>query len=162
MNDLTIFPDRLTAMTDADLAALPVEQLYEVHLNLAQLVDWVRKAQAKTHAALQRRYTEREREARALAGKDFGVVHLQDESIRITVDAPKRVSWDQKQLAAMAKRIADSGDRVEDYLDIEFSVPESRFTNWPTTLREQFAPARTVKPGKRSYELDRHTDSEVA
>ena len=59
-------------------------------------------------------------------------------------------------------RIADSGDRVEDYLDIEFSVPESRFNNWPTTLREQFAPARTVKPGKRSYELDRDTDSEVA
>jgi hypothetical protein len=162
MNDLTIFPDRLTAMTEADLAALPVEQLYEVHLNLAQLVDWVRKAQAKTHAALQRRYTEREREARAQAGKDFGVVHLQDESIRITVDTPKRVSWDQKQLAAMAKRIADSGDRVEDYLDIEFSVPESRFTNWPTALREQFAPARTVKPGKRSYELARDSESEVA
>ena len=38
----------------------------------------------------------------------------------------------------MAKRIAASGDRVEDYLDVEFSVPESRFTNWPTALREQF------------------------
>ena len=162
MNDLTIFPDRLTAMTEADLAALPVEQLYEVHLNLAQLVDWVKKAQAKTHGALQRRYVEREREARAEVGKDFGVVHFQDQSIRVTVDTPKRVSWDQKQLAAIAKRIADSGDRVEDYLDVEFSVSESRFTNWPTALREQFAPARTVKPGKRAYELGRSSDSEVA
>ena len=77
----------------------------------------------------------------------------QDGPIRVTVDTPKRVTWDQKQLAEMAKRIAASGDRIEDYLDVEFSVPESRFTNWPTALREQFAAARTVKPGKASYDL---------
>jgi hypothetical protein len=80
-------------------------------------------------------------------------VRFNDGLVRIAVDTPKRVSWDQKQLAAIAQRIADSGDRVEDYLDIEFSVPESRFTNWPTSLREQFEPARTVKPGKASYDL---------
>ena len=38
-------------------------------------------------------------------------------------------------------------------MDIEFSVPESRFNNWPAALREQFEPARTVKPGKSSYDL---------
>ncbi len=161
MNELTILPDRLTAMSEADLAALPVEQLYEVHHNLAQLIDWVKAAQTKTHAALQRRYTELERTTRAQIGKDFGVVHLQDGAIRVTVDTPKRVSWDQKKLAAMAKRIAESGDRVEDYLDIDFSVPESRYTNWPTALREQFASARTVKPGKRAYELSRNAESGV-
>jgi hypothetical protein len=63
------------------------------------------------------------------------------------------VSWDQQQLAAIAQRIAAAGDRIEDYLDVEFSVSESRFNNWPTALREQFAPARTVKPGKASYDL---------
>jgi hypothetical protein len=153
MTDITIFPDRLTAMTEADLAALPAEQLREIHFNLAQLVEWVRKAQAKTHNAMKRRYAEQERTARSEAGKDFGTVHFQDGPIRVSVDTPKRVAWDQKQLAEMAKRIAASGDRIEDYLDVEFSVPESRFTNWPTALREQFAAARTVKPGKASYDL---------
>ena len=153
MTDITIFPDRLTAMTEADLAALPAEQLREIHFNLAQLVEWVKKAQAKTHNAMKRRYAEQERAARSEAGKDFGTVHFQDGPILVTVDTPKRVAWDQKQLAEMAKRIAASGDRIEDYLDVEFSVPESRFTNWPTALREQFAAARTVKPGKASYDL---------
>ena len=153
MTDNTILPDRLTAMTEADLAALPAEQLREINFNLAQLVEWVRKAQAKTHNAMKRRYAEQERTARSEAGKDFGTVRFNDGLVRIAVDTPKRVSWDQKQLAAIAQRIADSGDRVEDYLDIEFSVPESRFTNWPTALREQFEPARTVKPGKASYDL---------
>ena len=52
MNNLTISPDRLPAMSEAELASLPVEQLYEVHVNLAQLVDWTRKAQAKVHTAM--------------------------------------------------------------------------------------------------------------
>lgn len=153
MADITIFPDRLTVMTEDELVALPAAQLHEIDINLAQLVEWVKKAQAKTHNAKKRRYAEQEKAARAEAGKDFGTVHFQDGPIRVTVDTPKRIAWDQKQLAAMAKRIADSGDRIEDYLDIEFTVPEARFTNWPTALREQFAPARTVKPGKASYDL---------
>ena len=153
MNEITIFPEQLSAMSDAQLAALPASQLYEAHFNLAQLVDWVKKAQAKVHAAMQRRYSEQERAVRAEAGKDFGTVRFNDGLLRITVDTPKRVSWDQKQLAAIAQRIVASGERVEDYLDIEFSVPESRFNNWPTALREQFEPARTVKPGKASYDL---------
>ena len=131
MNDITIFPDRLTAMTEADLAALPAEQLCEVHVNLAQLVDWVKKAQAKVHTAMQRRYAEQERAARLEAGKDFGTVRFQDGCVRVAVDTPKRVSWDQKQLAAMAERIAASGDRIEDYLDVEFRFPSRGSTTGP-------------------------------
>ena len=65
MTDITIFPDRLTAMTEADLAALPAEQLREIHFNLAQLIEWVKKAQAKTHNAMKRRYAEQERAVRS-------------------------------------------------------------------------------------------------
>ena len=153
MNEITIFPEQLSAMSDAQLASLPPAQLCEVHHNLAQLVDWVKKAQAKVHAAMQRRYAEQERAVRVEAGKDFGTVRFNDGQVRITVDTPKRVSWDQKQLAAIAERIAASGERVQEYVDIEFSVPESRFNNWPAALREQFEPARTVKPGKSSYDM---------
>ena len=52
MNEITIFPEQLSAMSDAQLASLPPAQLCEVHHNLAQLVDWVKKAQAKVHAAM--------------------------------------------------------------------------------------------------------------
>jgi hypothetical protein len=38
-------------------------------------------------------------------------------------------------------------------MDVDPSVSESRFNNWPPALKEQFAPARTVKPGKPSYQL---------
>ena len=53
----------------------------------------------------------------------------------------------------MAERIVASGDKVEDYIDIKLSVSESRYTNWPTALQEQFAAARTVEEGKPTITL---------
>jgi hypothetical protein len=153
MNDLTIYPAQLTEMSVAQLEALPADQLAEVQHHLEQLQDWTKQAKAKLDAALVRRYGELERAARADSGKDFGTVHFNDGPVRVTVDTPKRVSWDQAQLAAIAARIAASGERVEDYLDVEFSVSESRFNNWPAALRSQFEAARTVKPGKPSFRL---------
>ena len=86
-------------------------------------------------------------------GRDFGVVHLSDGQLRVTYELPKRVAWDQPKLAALAEKIAAAGEKVEDYLDIDFSVPESRFNAWPPNLKAQFADARTVKPGKASFRL---------
>lgn len=66
---------------------------------------------------------------------------------------PKKVSWDQKQLSEIAERIVASGEKVNGYLDIKLSVPESRYTNWPPALQQQFAAARTVACGKPSFTL---------
>lgn len=153
MSDLTIYPAQLTEMSVAQLEALPADQLAEVLHNLEQLQDWTKQAKAKLDAALVRRFGDLERAVRAESGKDFGTVHFNDGPLRVTVDQPKRVSWDQAQLAAIAGRIAASGERVEDYLDVDFSVSESRFNNWPAALRSQFEAARTVKPGKPSFRL---------
>ena len=150
---VTVSAEQLTAMTVADIQALPLPQLQEVQTNLAQLADWLKACQAKVHTAMQRRWSEPEVAARQAAGKDFGVIHLQEGDLRISVDVPKRVSWGQKQLTAIAQRIAAAGERVEDYLSVEYAIPEARFNNWPETLKSQFAPARTVKPGKASYAI---------
>ena len=153
MSDLTVFPADIAAMSISQLAALPAAQKAEVSRNLDEAFDWLKKARVKFDAALDAAYGDQVRQARIEAGKDFGVVDIGDGPLRLTVDQPKRVAWDQQQLAAIAGRSAGVGERVEDYLDIEFSVPEARFTNWPPTLREQFEAARTVKPGKPSFRL---------
>ena len=68
-------------------------------------------------------------------------------------ELPKKVSWDQKKLKAIAERIVASGEAVESYLDVKLAVPESRYTNWPPALQQQFADARTVEAGKPTFEL---------
>ena len=98
-------------------------------------------------------YGEQARTALRDSGRDFGTVHLDDGQLRIKFELPKKVSWDQKQLAEIAERIVASGEKVEGYLDIKLSVSESRFTNWPPALQQQFAAARTVDSGKPSFTL---------
>jgi len=109
MSDLTLYPADIAAMSVGQLAALPPAQKAEISRNLDEALAWLKQARAKFDAALEAAYGEQARAARLEAGKDFGVVHLKDGLLRVTVDVPKRVSWDQAQLAAIARRIAAAG-----------------------------------------------------
>ena len=142
MNDITIFPADIAEMSVSQLAALPPAQKHEIDKNLDAAIDWLKKARTKFDAALDQCYGEQARTAL----RESGPLHLKFE-------LPKRVSWDQKQLAEIAERIVASGEKVEGYLDIKLSVSESRFTNWPPALQQQFAAARTVDSGKPSFTL---------
>jgi hypothetical protein len=153
MNDMTLFPTDLAAMSVSQLVALSPGQKRDVEANLNAAAAWLKETRAKFEAALDQSYGDQARTALRDSGRDFGVAHVADGALRVTFDLPKRVAWDQKRLADIVRRIAAAGERVEDYLDIEFSISESRYNAWPPALREQFAPARTVKAGKASYRL---------
>ena len=153
MTDLTIFPAHLNELSVGQLAILPHHQLHEVDTNLDQLIAWAKKARTKVDAALEQRYGEQARKELLADGRDVGSIHLTDGPLRIKFELPKRVSWDQKQLGAIAARIVAGGERVQDYMDVDLSVSESRFNNWPPALKEQFTSARTVKTGKPSYQI---------
>lgn len=153
MNDLTIFPADIAEMSVSQLANLPPEQKREIDANLDAAIDWLKKARTKFDAALDQCYGEQARAALLDSGRDFGTAHINDGSLRIKFELPKKVSWNQKQLNEIAERIASSGEKIDGYLDIKLSVPESRYTNWPPALQQQFAAARTVEPGKPSFTL---------
>ena len=153
MNDMTLLPAELAELSVAQLAALSPQQKILLARQLEQAGEWLKQVKARFDAALEQAYADRIRAARADAGKDFGVVHVADDEVRLTVDVSKRVTWDQDQLAAIAKRIAAAGESVEEFIDLSYSISESRFQNWPSTLRLQFEAARTVKPGKPAYRL---------
>ena len=153
MTNLTILPADLAALSVSELASLPPAQKQEISRNLDEALDWIKKARAKFDAALDAAYGERARAALRESGRDFGTAHISDGSLHIKFDLPKKVSWDQKRLAEIAERIVASGEKVGGYLDIKLSVSESRYTNWPPALQQQFAAARTVDSGKPSFTL---------
>ena len=148
MTDLTFVPAELAELSVAQLAALSPQQKIVLARQLEQAGDWLKQVKARFDAALEHTYGDRIRSARSDGGKDFGVVHVADGDLRLTVDVSKRVTWDQAQLATIAKRIDAAGESVEEFIDVSYSISESRFQNWPSTLRSQFEAARTVKPGK--------------
>lgn len=161
MNDIVTITCGLPDLSVSQMTALPHERLQELDVLLNELQTQVKQARERLNAALDARYGEQGRAALLDSGRDFGVTHLADGGLRVTYELPKRVSWDQKRLADMAERIVAAGERVQDYMDVELSVPESRFSNWPPALKEQFAPARTVKAGKPSFRLALVSDQGV-
>ncbi len=153
MSELMIFPADLPDLSVSQIAGLPQQRLQELDISLNEMMAWAKQARERVNTALEQRYGEQARAALVESGRDFGVSHLSDGPLRVTYELPKRVSWDQKRLAEIAERIVTSGERVQDYMDVDLSVSETRFNNWPPALKEQFAAARTVKPGKASFRL---------
>ncbi|BBE50800.1 hypothetical protein OYT1_ch1243 [Ferriphaselus amnicola] len=155
MSHLTLTPSTLPDLSVSQLAALSQQELQEFDISLAMLATWVKLSRDRLNTALEQRYGEQARTALLESGRDFGVTHLSDGQLRVTYELPKRVSWDQAQLSKIAERIVAAGDRIQDYMDVDLSVSESRFNNWPPALKEQFSAARTVKPGKPTFRLAR-------
>ena len=153
MNTITLFPVEFAEMSVSQLAALSPTQKLQIDQDLDAAIAWLKKARTRLDAAFEQCYGESLRTALRESGRDFGTAYVSDGPLRIKGELPKKVSWDQKQLGEIAERIVTSGDKVDDYLDVKLSVPESRYTNWPSALQKQFASARSVDAGKASYTL---------
>lgn len=155
MNDLSIFPADIAEMSVTQLASLPTQQLYEVDANIDKAITWLKGARTKVDSALEQRFGAQGREALHDSARDFGTAHFNVDGVHVKYELPKKVSWDQKKLKAIAERIVASGESVESYLDVKLSISETRYTNWPPSLQQQFSDARTVDAGKATFELSR-------
>jgi hypothetical protein len=139
----------------AELAQQPAEALHRLQLDAGDLLAAVKAVVEHIDRAVDLKYADRARQLRLAAGKDTGVVHFDDGTVRVTADLPKRVDWDQPKLADIARRIVASGDDPTQYLEISYRVSETKFNAWPESLKSAFVPARTVKTGKAKFTLGR-------
>ena len=153
MKELSIYPADLAGMTVAQLVTLAIADFTTAEHNVDEAIAYLKQLRTKLDAAKLQRFGEQARAALHDSGRDFGTAHVNDGPLHVKYELPKKVSWNQTILKEMAERIVASGDKVEDYIDIKLSVSESRYTNWPQALQEQFAAARTVEEGKPTITL---------
>lgn len=137
----------------SELARLGVEALYQLKRDADAAVATARAHANAIDLALDHRYKRLVVDARRAAGKDTGTVHLVEEGYRISVELPKRVEWDQAQLAAIVERIRAAGEDPGEFVEISYRVSEAKYSAWPASMRASFDPARTLKPGKPVYRL---------
>jgi hypothetical protein len=146
---------RVAGWTPDRIALLDTEVLARFGRELADAKAFLADVEARLGAALDYRFGEQTRELRVAEGKDSGRVRLDDGNFVIVADQPKRVEWDQRQLAAVVARIREGGDDPAEYVKTRLEVSERAYTAWPQRIRAIFAPARTVKLGKPSYSIER-------
>ena len=145
--------DELINLPAGEIAQLPVELLAAMQREIDAAAKQMKAVTARFSTALEVRYAARATEARRACGKDTGTVRLADGEFTVVADLPKRVEWDQTQLAGMVERIRAAGDDPAQYVDIAFKVPERKYAAWPDAIRAGFEPARTVRPGTLKIEI---------
>ena len=145
--------DELINLPAGEIAQLPVELLAAMQHEIDAAAKQMKAVTARLSTALEVRYAARAAEARRACGKDTGTVRLADGDFTVVADLPKRVEWDQTQLAGMVERIRAAGDDPAQYVDIAFKVPERKYAAWPDAIRAGFEPARTVRPGTLKIEI---------
>ncbi|NRP14977.1 hypothetical protein [Marinobacterium sp. xm-a-152] len=135
------------------LAELSSDSLFRLKNDAADQLAMAKALCEQVDRVLEQRYNTQAQQQRLSVGKDTGVVHFDDGEVRISADLPKRVTWDQKKLDEIAKRIAASGEDPGQYIDISYKVSERKYEAWPDNLKSSFAGARTLKTGKPSFRL---------
>ena len=151
LNHITL--EALVRLPVAEIVALPTTELSRLQKEAEKALRQAKLTVAWLDGALNKKYAERSRAARADAGKDFGAVRLTDGDITIVAELDKKVVWDESQLSALMERIAADGEDPRDYVEVSLRVSERKYASWPPYIRKAFEPARTVKAGRETFEL---------
>lgn len=146
---------KLDSITQARLATVPTGGIAELIGLLDNFGNRIKAAQAEVQKTLTGRFAERARLQLLADGRDTGTTHIQDDEFDITVEIGKDVKWDQTKLPAIWDRIAASGDDPRQYIEVKYSVSETKFKAWPQTLRAPFDALRTVTPKAPKFVLRR-------
>lgn len=145
--------EQIRMMPLCEITALPAEHLMLLQQDASDALKATKRLQDWIESAINLRYEQRAIAARGAAGKDTGSVRFQDGDVEIVADLPKKVEWDQARLAALVEQIRAGGENPDEYVTIEFKVPERAYTAWPERIRQAFQSARTVRTGRQVFKL---------
>ena len=144
-------PAALDEMDIASIAALHAQELADLIDLLERDSTLLKLRKDKLACALNRKYGEAAHRTRIAAGKDTGVVHLEDAGFDVAAEAGKTVKWDQAKLIVALDSLP--AETAKHYAKAEFKVDERKYAAAPPDIQKIFAPARAVVPGRETYTL---------
>lgn len=151
--------DDIRKLPIGEIAALPADQLALLQEDAGEAFLAAKTVKEWLEGAIALRYRDRAASERQAEDKDTGTVRFDDGPVTVIADLPKRVEWDQTQLAALVERIRAGGENPSEYVELAFKVPERKYAAWPAHIRSAFEAARTVKTGKPSFVLRMREDT---
>ena len=151
LNHITL--EALARLPIAEITGLPATELARLQQEADKALRKAKLTVAWLDGALLQKYAERAKAARADAEKDFGVARFVDGEVTVVADLPKKVEWNQRDLADLVERIKAEGEDPRDYVEVSLKVAERNYTSWPKHIRSLFEPSRTVRAGKETFEL---------
>lgn len=154
-------PNRITINQLKDwppgkVASLSIDELALLTGDLAEAKAHIAAIENKLRSGLDLKYGQKAAEVRNTAGKDTGAARVTDGNFVIVAELPKRVKWDQAQLAIAVRTIVEKWrDDPAQYVTTEYKISEAAYGAWPLVVRKLFEPARTVEHGKPTFRIER-------
>lgn len=131
---------------------------YEISAIETEMAE-LKKRKSTLERDVQEYYDDDIQEAYSIKSEPFGQVEFGFDDVNFKLTTPKRVSWDQEQLASIYEKIGEHEDPKQ-YIDVVYKVNETKWKSWPENIRAVFMPARTVKPGAPKVCLVVHEEEE--
>lgn len=145
--------DELLRLPINEVLSLPAAHMALLQQDATTALDEAKRNRDWIESVIAARYGQRAVALRADQRKDTGVVRFEDGDVTVVADLPKKVEWDQAQLAALVERIRAGGDDPNEYVEVSLKVRERSYGAWPERIRAAFEPARTVRTGKATFKL---------
>ncbi len=146
-----LHPAALDEMDIANIAGLAAPELADLIDLLDKDATLLKLRKDKLACALDRKYGDIAKQQRLEAGKDTGVVHLEDMGFDVAAEVGKTVKWDQSKLIAALDSLPT--ETAKHYAKAEFKVDERKYAAAPPDIQKLLSPARTVVPGRATYVL---------
>ncbi|HAX91972.1 MAG TPA: hypothetical protein DCY07_07180 [Rhodospirillaceae bacterium] len=153
MNIRNFNPAALDEMDIAAIATLATPELAELIDLIDKDATLLKLRKDKLACALNRKYGDAAQKARINAGKDTGVVHIDDADFDVAAEVGKTVKWDQEKLIAVLNALPT--ETAKHYAKAEFKVDERKYAAAPPDIQKILAPARAVVPSRATYTLKR-------
>ena len=151
MNHLQLQQAALPDLSESQISRLPKDQLAHFSNAVQQLHDWTLQMRGRINRGMEIRYADQIRHAATLGQEEAARFRIDDGDLQIDVSQPKEIVWDQQHLSQIAERMVVAGDRVQDFMQVQFSV-RSRTTPAGThcCARHFSPPARNSSPSPPS------------
>ena len=138
----------LSDMTSGEVAALPISVIQAAFDGVEANIKRLSEVKKMLTRAIEIKFAD------DITSMGTGSLTIERENTLIKVTRPKSVAWDQEILHDLYVKIQNEwNDDPSEYIQAKYGVSENAYNGWPTTLRKQFEPARTVKAGATSLKF---------
>jgi hypothetical protein len=145
----TLTTDKKT--TPQEMQSLPLSKLYELQHEAEAALTAAKEQKAAVDAALEFKLLDEVRTRLMDSRRDTGTVRFVREDCQVIAELPKRVVWDQEQLADIVGQLPP--EIKAESVRVQFSIDERNYHLLPEVFKELIKPARTVKTGKPRFYL---------
>lgn len=140
-------------MPMSELSAKSGEALLALVDEAEALMEQARVLREWLESAIACKYVYKATSLRGELQQEFGLVQFEDGQVKVTSEVPRAVTWDQKKLNAIARLIREQGEDPEELMEVQYSVSDARFDQWPEVIQNSFRPALTIRQGRPNYRL---------